>query len=63
MDLLHNLTPVLHVIHYITELIIYIRDFIVRALTFEGFKLRSSNFTCALLIQISRTSAMIDIVV
>ena len=30
---------------------------------FEGFKLRSSNLTHALLIQISRTSSIIDIVV
>ena len=33
------------------------------AITFEGFKLRSSNLTHALLIQISRTSLIIDIVV
>ena len=33
------------------------------AITFEGFKLRSSNLTHALLIQISRTSSIIDIVV
>ena len=31
-------------------------NFVVRAITFEGFKLRSSNLTRALLIQISRTS-------
>ena len=35
----------------------------VSAITFEGFKLRSSNLTQALLIQISRTSSIIDIVV
>ena len=35
----------------------------VSAITFEGFKLRSSNLTHALLIQISRTSLIIDIVV
>ena len=35
----------------------------VSAITFEGFKLRSSNLTHALLIQISRTSSIIDIVV
>ena len=35
----------------------------VSAIIFEGFKLRSSNFTHALLIQISRTSSIIDIVV
>ena len=38
-------------------------NFVVSAITFEGFKLRSSNLTHALLIQISRTSAIIDIVV
>ena len=38
-------------------------NFIVSAITFEGFKLRSSNLTHALLIQISRTSSIIDIVV
>ena len=37
--------------------------FVVSAITFEVFKLRSSNFTHALLIQISRTSSIIDIVV
>ena len=35
----------------------------VSAITFKGFKLRSSNLTHALLIQISRTSSIIDIVV
>ena len=35
----------------------------VSAITFEGFKLRSSNLTHGLLIQISRTSSIIDIVV
>ena len=35
----------------------------VSAITFEGFKLRSSNLTHALLIQISRMSSIIDIVV
>ena len=35
----------------------------VSAITFEGFKLRSSNLTHALLIQISRTSWIIDIVI
>ena len=34
---------------------------VVSAITFEGFKLRSSNLTHALLIQISRTSSIIDI--
>ena len=34
----------------------------VSAITFEGFKLRSSNLTHALLIQISRTSSIIDMV-
>ena len=38
-------------------------NFVVRAITFEGFKLRSSNLTHALLIQISRMSSIIDIVV
>ena len=38
-------------------------NFVVSAITFEGFKLRSSNLTHALLIQISRTSSIIDIVV
>ena len=36
---------------------------VVSAITFEGFKLRSSNLTHALFIQISRTSSIIDIVV
>ena len=36
---------------------------LVSAITFEGFRLRSSNLTHALLIQISRTSSIIDIVV
>ena len=35
----------------------------VSAITFEGFKLRYSNLTHVLLIQISRTSLIIDIVV
>ena len=38
-------------------------NFIVSAITFEGFKLRSSNLTHALFIQISRTSSITDIVV
>ena len=38
-------------------------NFVVNAITFEGFKLRSSNLTHALLIQISRTSSIIDVVV
>ena len=38
-------------------------NFVVSAITFEGFKLRSSSLTHALLIQISRTSSIIDIVV
>ena len=38
-------------------------NFVVSAITFEGFKLRSSNFTHVLLNQISRTSSIIDIVV
>ena len=38
-------------------------NFVVSAITFEGFKLRYSNLTHALLIQISRTSSIIDIVV
>ena len=38
-------------------------NFVVSAITFEGFRLRSSNLTHALLIQISRTSSIIDIVV
>ena len=36
-------------------------NFVVSAITFEGFKLRSSNLTHASLIQISRTSSIIDI--
>ena len=36
---------------------------LVSVITFEGFKLRYSNLTHALLIQISRTSSIIDIVV
>ena len=36
---------------------------LVSAITFEGFKLRSSNLTHALLIQISRTNSIIDIVI
>ena len=38
-------------------------NFVVRVITFEGFKLCSSNLTHALLIQISRTSLIIDIIV
>ena len=38
-------------------------NFVVSAITFEGFKLRSSNLTHALVIQISRTSSITDIVV
>ena len=38
-------------------------NFVVSAITFEGFKLRSSNLTHALLIQISRTSSIFDIVI
>ena len=38
-------------------------NFVVSAITFEGFKLRYSNLTNALLIQVSRTSSIIDIVV
>ena len=38
-------------------------NFVVSAITFEGFKLRSSNLTHALFIQISRTSSITDIVV
>ena len=38
-------------------------NFVVSAITFEGFKLRFSNLTHALLIQISRTSSIIDIVI
>ena len=38
-------------------------NFVVSAITFEGFRLRSSNLIHALLIQISRTSSIIDIVV
>ena len=37
--------------------------FVVSAITFEGFKLRSSNLTHTLFIQISRTSSITDIVV
>ena len=33
-------------------------NFVVSTITFEGFKLRSSNLTHALFIQISRTSGM-----
>ena len=39
------------------------QNFVVSAIAFEGFKLRSSNLTHALLIQISRTSSISDIVV
>ena len=38
-------------------------NFVVSAITFEGFKLRSSNLTYTLFIQISRTSSITDIVV
>ena len=38
-------------------------NFVVSAITFEGFTLRSSNLTHALFIQISRTSSITDIVV
>ena len=38
-------------------------NFVVSAIPFEGFNLRSSNLTHALLIQIPRTSSIIDIVV
>ena len=38
-------------------------NFVVSAITFEGFKLHSSNLTHALLIQIFWTSSIIDIVV
>ena len=38
-------------------------NFVVSAITFEGLKLRSSNLTHALFIQISRTSSITDIVV
>ena len=38
-------------------------NFVVSAITIEGFKLRSSNLTHALVIQISQTSSIIDIVV
>ena len=38
-------------------------NFVVSAITFEGFKLCSSNLTHALLIQVSRTSSIIVIVV
>ena len=38
-------------------------NFVVSAITFEGFKLRSSNLTHALFIQISRTSLITDIVI
>ena len=38
-------------------------NFLVSAITFEGFNLRSSNLTHTLLIQIYRTSSIIDIVV
>ena len=38
-------------------------NFVVSAITFEGFKLLSANLTYALFIQISRTSSIIDIVV
>ena len=37
--------------------------FVSNAAAFEGFKLHSSNLTHAFLIQISRTSSIIDIVV
>ena len=38
-------------------------NLVVSAITFEGFKLRSSNLTHTLFIQISRTSSITDIVV
>ena len=38
-------------------------NFVVSAITFEGLKLRYSNLTHALFIQISRTSSITDIVV
>ena len=38
-------------------------NFVVSPITFEGFKLHSSNLTHALLIQTSRMSSIIDIVV
>ena len=38
-------------------------NFVVSAIIFEGFKLRSSNLTHALLIHMSWTSSIIDIVV
>ena len=38
-------------------------QFLVSVITFEGFKLHSSNLTHALLIQISRMSSIIDIVI
>ena len=38
-------------------------NFVVSAITFEAFKLNFSNLKHALLIQISRTSSIIDIVV
>ena len=38
-------------------------NFVVSAITFEGFKLHYSNLTHVLLIQISRTSSIIEIVV
>ena len=38
-------------------------NFVVSVITFEGFKLRSSNLTHALFIQISQTSSKTDIVV
>ena len=38
-------------------------NFVVSAITFEGFILRSSNLTHSLFIQISRTSSITDIVV
>ena len=38
-------------------------NFVVSAITFLGYKLRSSNLTHALFIQISRTSSITDIVV
>ena len=38
-------------------------NFVVSAITFEGFKQRSSNLTHALLVQISQTSSIIDIFV
>ena len=55
-----------HPINYIPEKRILCfsppHNVFVSAITFEGFKLRSSNLTHALLIQIPRKSSIIDIV-